>query len=106
MAKKVILEHIPFYRSYFEACELLDDAERLSIYDGILNYAFNGIEYEPPTRSTQLAFCLIKPILIKKMKQIQGGIKGGRPRTKTPESEAEQNDRINTTVELVKSILE
>ena len=72
------LKHFPFYRSYAEAIKGLPDEERLSILDGIINFAFYEQEYEPTTESARVIFTLIKPILETTLKKIIGGKKRGK----------------------------
>ena len=74
-----VLNHFPFYRSYAEAIKKLNDKDRLSILDGIMNYAFFEEEYKPKTDTTELAFTLIKPVLDTTIKKVKGGSNGGRP---------------------------
>lgn len=72
------LHHFPFYRSYAEAVLELNDKERLSIYDGMIRYAFLSEEYKPMNSATKMAFTLIKPIMDTTIKKVLGGSKGGR----------------------------
>lgn len=39
-----MVEQCTFFRSFFEAFEDFDDADRLALYDGVMRYVFNGSE--------------------------------------------------------------
>lgn len=116
MSEKV-LNHFPFYRSYAEAIITLNEKQRLSLYDGIVNFAFYGVEYTPIDKETQLAFTLMKPILETTIKKVLGGSKRtnkkdiaeGKPKWTTEERLNEalylyQLDKFNRRKYKVKTI--
>ena len=91
------LQHFPFYRSYYNAFEILDDKQRLSLIDGMTQYAFEGVEYEPPDKETKLAFELIKPNMDTTIKKVLGGAGGGRPPKK--QTTAAESDDVDHAAE-------
>ena len=90
------LTSFPFFRSYAEALEPLEDNQRLSLFDGIVMYAFYGVAYQPIDDKTRLAFTLIKPILDSNIKKVLGGSKGGRPSKVSKEEIEETKEKVKT----------
>lgn len=78
-AEKV--KSIAFYRSYFEAGQLLSDDQRHMLFDGIAEFAFCGVEpdFDGDTM-LQLAWSLCKPNVEKSVENALNGSKGGRPK--------------------------
>lgn len=70
-----------FFRSYADAARLLDDEERLWLFDSMCAFAFDGVlpEADGNVRE-QLAWTLIEPNLKKSIENQLNGKKGGRPK--------------------------
>jgi hypothetical protein len=69
-----------FYRSFYEAIDLLPDDIQFQIYKAITKYSFKNETIELSGIS-QAIFTLIKPQLEANNKRYENGIKGGRPST-------------------------
>lgn len=73
-----------FFESYYRAACKLSDEDRLTFYDGLCSYAFDGVfpEFEPGTM-LDMAFTLAFPNVEKSVRQCEtlkaNGAKGGRP---------------------------
>ena len=80
-----------FYRSFYEAIDDLEDADKLACYNAIFKYALNGVE---PTEKgiVSTVFKLVRPLLDKNNESYKNGLKGGRPKT-----EQEPNDNPTET---------
>ena len=89
------VNHFPFYRSFKEAIDLMNDEQRLSLYDGITNYAFYGKEYEPMDGATGIAYNLIKPVIATSIKKVIGGKSGGRPSREDDDLKIERARALN-----------
>ncbi len=68
-----------FYRSFYEALQDLDDANRLVIYDAICALALDDQEYQLSGLANTI-FKLIKPQVSANTKKYVNGKKGGRPK--------------------------
>ncbi|WP_418256066.1 DUF6291 domain-containing protein, partial [Gordonibacter urolithinfaciens] len=62
-------EQFSFFRSYYEATEELDDAERLLFYDSLFAFAFGGVVPEFDNRYLRMAWNLVAPNVEKSIKQ-------------------------------------
>ena len=63
-----MVEQCTFFRSFFEAFEDFDDADRLALYDGLMRYVFNGSE--PSFDGVKaIVWKLVKPNLDKALKR-------------------------------------
>lgn len=72
-------DYFTFYRSYYESIQELKEEDRLTIYEAIMNYMFNGIE--PKINGIpKMIYGLIKPTLEKSKKLSDNGRKGGAPK--------------------------
>lgn len=71
-----------FFSSFYEAAQDLTDEQRLSLYDAMCAYAFEGFE---PSFSGVMStiWKLIKPNLDSSIKGQKTGATGGRPKAKT-----------------------
>ena len=80
-----------FYRSFYEAIDDLEDADKLACYNAIFKYALNG---EEPTEKgiVSTVFKLVRPLIDKNNESYKNGLKGGRPKT-----EQEPNDNPTET---------
>ena len=90
-----------FYRSFFEAIRVLKDADRLKVYDAIVEKALNDKEIELTGLSNSM-FILIKPQLEANNRKYANGKKGGRPKNKNQdesEIKAKQNQNETTGFE-------
>lgn len=80
-----------FYKSFYEAIELLETDEQLELYKAIPNYVFNN--EEPSFEGSKKAiWVLIKPQLLANLKKQKNGKKGGRPKKETEYFEEENLD--------------
>ena len=87
-----------FYRSFFEAIRVLKDADRLKVYDAIVEKALNDKEIELTGLSNSM-FILIKPQLEANNRKYVNGKKGGRPKNKKQdESETKAKQNQNETL--------
>jgi hypothetical protein len=67
---------------YFNAVNGLNDADRLSVYDAICQYALNQNETKLEGFA-EIVFSLIKPDISRGVKMYENGTKGGRPKNQT-----------------------
>lgn len=79
-SKSPIREYFPFYYSFTDALQELDERDRLAIYDGITNYAFFGTEPDLKSVVARACWKLIKPLLEKSQRNFKNGSKGGAPK--------------------------
>ena len=71
------------YRSWYEAAKNLPDADRLTYYELILEYALNQVDNSKNIRDYMSSFwTLIKPNIDANLRKWKNGCKGGRPVTK------------------------
>jgi len=95
-------EQFTFYRSFWEACKNLKDADRLSMLDAVCAYALDG-EVRPMTGASKGMFILIKPVLDNAERKSRAGSARNRKETNDEqnanrsETEREQNDVITLT---------
>lgn len=92
-----------FYRSFYEALETLDDADRLKSYDAIIKYALDGFTDASGVAATVLT--LAKPVIDSNNKRYLNGCAGGRPKksdAELNEKKIEHNKRIRNTTEYKK----
>lgn len=77
---------IAFFYSYYEASQMLEDAQRLRFYDSILEFAFEGVLPDFSDDVTlRLAWTLVQPNVRKSIENHQNGKRGGRPRRQAEE---------------------
>ena len=88
-----------FYGSFYEAISCLDDATRLQCYDAVASYAITGIDPEL-NGVAKAIFALIKPQIDANNKRYNNGCKGaeygkkgGRPVTKNPIGDNDENPK-------------
>lgn len=76
------LQYIPFWKSWNEQCDLLNDEDRLAYFDALRNYAFKGIV--PSENDVSLLVLLLLkgalPHLDASIKDRVNGKKGGAPK--------------------------
>lgn len=102
------INNFTFFKSWIDAAEDLDDAERLEWYDAIIAYHFAGIE---PTRETNCKVVVAlfksnKPVMdkaiAKRRANQQNGKKGGRPKTRAlsdlTESEMQRKNELQMKI--------
>ena len=95
-------EQFTFYRSFWEACKNLKDADRLSMLDAVCAYALDG-EVRPMTGASKGMFILIKPVLDNAERKSRAGSARNRKETNDEqnanrsETEREQNVVITLT---------
>lgn len=85
----------PFFRSYYDSVQKLEDKDRLDFYELVLEFFF---EAEPPegrekTAIAEALFTLTKPVIEKSKAKAKAGAKGGKSKSKqnTSKMQAEQN---------------
>ncbi len=82
-----------FYKSYSAAFNWLAPDEELAIRRAIENYAFDGVEPEQLSNASRAIFEIIRPHIDSSNerydKTVEGGKKGGRPRSWVDRAEAE-----------------
>lgn len=79
------------YASYLKAAKRLNDADRLAVYDAIMEYGIEGTE--PETDGVAAAiFEIVKPLIDANMKKREAGRKGGEAKRSNPEANAKQNE--------------
>ena len=72
-----------FYRSFYEAAQDLEDADRLKFYDAVLEYALNGSETLTERSSARAVFKSVRPQIDVNNQRYENGKKGGRPKNQT-----------------------
>lgn len=72
--------YMTFYRSFYDAIKMLDDSDRLQLYDAIVSYGLDGIEPQNLTGITAAFFIAFRPNLDNSRKQYENGRKGGAPK--------------------------
>jgi hypothetical protein len=98
-------EYFVFQRNYYEIVKVLDEKQRLEIYDAICEFALNQNESKIEGLSNAL-FSLIKPDILKGLIKYKNGVKGGRGKkanTKLNESkgitEIKANEKLTESKE-------
>ena len=92
-----------FYRSFFEASNALNDADKLELLDAICEFGLNLNETKTKPMVSAM-FSLIKPQLAANAARYENGKKGGRPKTKTKprsnltKTKAKPNVNVNGNV--------
>jgi hypothetical protein len=86
-------ESFVFYRSFYEAIQMLPPEERLQVYDAISELALNGNQAET-TGSAAIVMKLVKPQILANNRKYKNGCKGGRPKTK-PKPNGNVNVNVN-----------
>lgn len=87
-------ESVLFYRSFYDAAQLMGDDDRLALYDAVMGYCFSGDEGDL-SGVVAVAFALIKPQIDANSRKYANGKKGGRPQAKTSGFEDEKPDVEN-----------
>lgn len=72
-------ESFIFYRSFYEAAQDLEDADRLKFYDAVLEYALNGSETLTERSSARAVFKSVRPQIDVNNQRYENGKKGGAP---------------------------
>jgi hypothetical protein len=86
-------ESFVFYRSFYEAIQMLPSEDRLQIYDAISELALNGNQTET-TGYASVVMKLIEPQILANNRKYKSGCKGGRPKTK-PKPNVNVNVNVN-----------
>lgn len=86
-----------FYRSFHESAKVLNDEDRLALYDTIIEFALNQTETETKPMVNAF-FSLIKPQIQANNRRYENGKKGGRP-TQTETKEEPKNNLDETKEE-------
>ena len=77
-----------FYRSFYEAVNVLPREIRLGVYEALMHYALDKIEPEDLDCYQTSAFMLVRPILDSAWEKAKAGQKGGS----TPKAKRKQNE--------------
>jgi hypothetical protein len=75
-------ESFVFYRSFYEAIQMLPSEDRLQIYDAISELALNGNQTET-TGYASVVMKLIEPQILANNRKYKNACKGGRPKNQT-----------------------
>lgn len=79
-----------FYRSFHESAKVLNDEDRLALYDTIIDFALNQTETETKPMVNAF-FSLIKPQIQANNRKYENGKKGGRPSQTETKAEPKEN---------------
>lgn len=85
-----------FFASFEEAINLMDDADKLTMYEAIVGYALHGTETVFSSASTKIAWSLIKPVLQKDIALWENGCKGGAPKGNCNAKKTTKNNQETT----------
>ena len=88
---------ITFFRSYYEAAQILDADIRLQFYEALLQFAFDGVIPDFDAPILQVAWTLARPNVEKSIANSENGQKGGRPNKKN-KKEASKKDETPLSV--------
>jgi len=84
-----------FYRSFYEAIQMLPSEDRLQVYDAIAELALNGNQTET-TGYSSVVMKLVEPQILANNRKYKNGCKGGRPKTKPkPNVNVNVNEKEN-----------
>ncbi len=83
-----------FYRSFFESITVLEDTDRLAMFDAICNLALNQEQTELKPLPNAM-FTLIKPQIDANNRRFNNGKKGGRPKAKNNLEETKDKPKDN-----------
>ena len=86
-------ESFVFYRSFYEAIQMLPSEDRLQIYDAISELALNGNQTET-TGYASVVMKLIEPQILANNRKYKNACKGGRPKNQT---ETKPKPNVNQT---------
>lgn len=101
-----IREYFPFYYSFKDALQEVEESDRLALYDGITNYAFFGKEPELKSVVSRGYWKLIKPLLEKSQRNYQNGSKGGAPKGSRNNPNGRRGKSAGTNRELTEELTE
>ena len=69
-----------FYRTFLEGVDDFDTIEeKFEWLIGIIEYGLNGVEFKPSTKSLQIAWRHVKPLVDANIRNYLNGKKGGAP---------------------------
>jgi hypothetical protein len=103
---KPIRDFFPFYFSFKDALQELDDSDRLAIYEGITNYAFYKQEPTLKTPIARACWKLIQPLLEKSQRNFENGSKGGAPKGSRNNPNGRRGNSKRTNRELTEELTE
>lgn len=83
-------ESIVFYKSFYEAIKELDEKDRLSAFEAIIEYGLYGEEPEE-SGIVKAIFALVRPQIDANNKRYKNGLKGGRGNQDATELESSIN---------------
>ena len=87
-----------FLKSYFDALRPLPDAERLILYDAVLDFVFEGKESEDLPPLLNAIFQLIRPNIEASLRRyansVENGRKGGRPPKNPAETQPKPDENL------------
>jgi hypothetical protein len=88
-------ESFVFYRSFYEAIQMLPSEDRLQIYDAISELALNGNQTET-TGYASVVMKLIEPQILANNRKYKSGCKGGRPKNQTETKPKPKSNQTET----------
>jgi hypothetical protein len=92
-----------FYRSYYEAIELLPKSQRADAYRAIFEFMFNGNDITEELKDTAKAiFLMAKPTLESNIKKYEAGKKGAEAKKKQKEETKQTNNKPENEKEKTK----
>lgn len=79
-------EQFTFFRSYYDAIEVLSKKDRADIIIAVCGYGLYGTEPEKMSPTATAAFRLIRPVIDAGIRKAESGAKGGKAKGKQRES--------------------
>ncbi|MBR5121941.1 MAG: hypothetical protein IKU91_00120 [Anaerotignum sp.] len=82
-----------FYKSFFEAADVLENEEQLMFLRAIITYGLFGTEpsNEDYSKNILAMFRLVRPQIDKNYERYENGKKGGRPKKEENQKETKEN---------------
>ena len=88
-------ESFVFYRSFYEAIQMLPSEDRLQIYDAISELALNGNQTET-TGYASVVMKLIEQQILANNRKYKNACKGGRPKNQTETKPKPKSNQTET----------
>lgn len=101
-----IRDFFPFYFSFKDALQELEESDRLAIYDGITNFAFYKQEPKLETPIARACWKLIQPLLERSQRNYENGSKGGAPKGSRNNPNGRRGNYVKTNRELTEELTE
>ena len=84
-------EHFTFFRSYYDAIQVLSKKDRADIILAVCGYGLYGTEPGQMSAPATAVFRLIRPVIDSGIKKAESGAKGGRAKGKQDDSKPKAN---------------